>query len=166
MYNSSEMVFGAFLRAYFGVICLIAIAVAVLTLVANWKVYKKAGRPGWKCLIPIYNVYVLYDMVWETKQFWIYVALMVGYYLCTILSVGSSAFFAFIAFVFGIAVFVWSVRLMNHLSVCFGYGTGFTVGLLLLNTIFIMILAFGDSVYCRQAPSGNILNDSESSDNE
>ena len=59
MYNSSEMVFGAFLGAYFGVICLIAIAVAVLTLVANWKVYKKAGRPGWKCLIPIYNVYVL-----------------------------------------------------------------------------------------------------------
>lgn len=41
MYNSSEMVFGAFLGAYFGVICLIAIAVAVLTLVANWKVYKK-----------------------------------------------------------------------------------------------------------------------------
>ena len=55
---------------------------------------------------------------------------------------------------------------MNHLSVCFGYGTGFTVGLLLLNTIFIMILAFGDSVYCRQAPSGNILNDSVSSDKE
>ena len=82
--------------------------------------------------------------------------------LCSI----DGRIFAFIAFVFGIAVFVWSVRLMNHLSVCFGYGTGFTVGLLLLNTIFIMILAFGDSVYCRQTPSGNILNDSESSDNE
>ena len=61
-YESEEMALGAFLGAYLGMVCLFIIVITVLSIIANWKVYTKAGREGWKCLIPVYNVYVLYDM--------------------------------------------------------------------------------------------------------
>lgn len=148
MYSSDEMFLFSFLGAYLGVVCLIGVVLAVLSIVANWKIYTKAGRPGWKCLIPICNIYVLFDMVWETKQFWIYVAILLAYYIFMGLAAGVSGIFGVIALLFGIAMLVWSVRLMNHLSVCFGHGPWFTVGLVLLNTIFVMILGLGDSKYC------------------
>ena len=38
---------------------IISLVIAVLIIVAMWKVFTKAGQPGWACLIPIYNLYVL-----------------------------------------------------------------------------------------------------------
>ena len=38
---------------------IISLAIAVLIIAAMWKVFTKAGQPGWACLIPIYNLYVL-----------------------------------------------------------------------------------------------------------
>lgn len=146
MYTSEEMFVFSFLGAYVGVICLLAVAAAVLTLVANWRIYAKAGKPGWKCLIPIYNIYVLFDIAWEVKQFWIYVGMWVAYYVFMMLSV-MSAFFTIFTLAAGIAMLVWSIRLMNRLSACFGHGPWFTVGLILLNTIFVLILGFEKSEY-------------------
>ena len=62
MYTSDEMFVLSFLGAYLGVVCILALVIAVLSIVANWKIYTKAGRPGWKCLIPVYNVYILFDI--------------------------------------------------------------------------------------------------------
>ena len=36
---------------------------ALLILIAVWKVYAKAGQPGWACLVPIYNIYVLLKII-------------------------------------------------------------------------------------------------------
>lgn len=155
-YEPEGMALGAFLGAYFGMVCLFIIVITVLSIIANWKVYTKAGREGWKCLIPVYNVYVLYDMVWETKQFWIYLGLMIGSAVFSAL--GSNLFVALVSLALSIAILVWSIRLLHHLSVCFGHGPAFTVGLVLLNTVFVMILAFGDSKYCRQTEK--VLGDS------
>jgi len=33
--------------------------IALVFIIAMWKVYTKAGQPGWAILIPIYNVYIL-----------------------------------------------------------------------------------------------------------
>ena len=156
MYESKGMAIGAFLGAYLGIFCVVTIVIAVISIIANWKVYTKSGREGWKCLIPVYNVYVLYDMVWETKQFWIYFGLMIGSAVFTAL--GSNLFVTLVILALNIAILVWSIRLLHHLSVCFGHGPAFTVGLLLLNTVFVMILAFGDSKYCRQTEK--VLGDS------
>ena len=41
----------------------VSIAVALVFIVGMWKVYTKAGKPGWACLIPIYNVVVLLEIV-------------------------------------------------------------------------------------------------------
>ena len=41
-------------------IYLISIAIGVLTIIANWKIFTKAGQAGWKSLIPIYNIVILF----------------------------------------------------------------------------------------------------------
>jgi len=47
------------LLAVGGVIMLVALALAVVFLVGLWKVFVKAGQPGWAVLIPFYNCYIL-----------------------------------------------------------------------------------------------------------
>lgn len=111
MYESKGMAIGAFLGAYLGIFCVVTIVIAVISIIANWKVYTKAGREGWKCLIPVYNVYVLYDMVWETKQFWIYFGLMIGSAVFTAL--GSNLFVTLVILALNIAILVWSIRLLR-----------------------------------------------------
>ena len=41
----------------------IALIVAVVLIVAWWKIFTKAGKPGWTALIPIYNVIVMLQVV-------------------------------------------------------------------------------------------------------
>jgi hypothetical protein len=38
---------------------LVAMALAVVFIIGMWKVFTKAGQPGWAILIPIYNIYIL-----------------------------------------------------------------------------------------------------------
>ena len=47
----------------------VAIVISILTIVAHWKMFTKAGVEGWKSIIPIYSDYVLYKIVWNTKSF-------------------------------------------------------------------------------------------------
>ena len=42
---------------------IIFIALSIVTLVATWKIYKKAGKPGWASIVPIYNYIVLIEIV-------------------------------------------------------------------------------------------------------
>src|SRR6185295_1889515 len=41
------------------VVWIIYVAVMLFMLAALWKVFAKAGQPGWAILIPIYNLYVM-----------------------------------------------------------------------------------------------------------
>lgn len=104
------------------VIAFIYIAVLILLLVAIWKIYVKAGRPGWASLIPLYNCYVYYDIAMGNG--WLFLL-------------------SFVPFV----NIVISIIVTHRLSKAFGHGVGFTLGLLFLSPIFIPILAFGSSEY-------------------
>lgn len=84
---------------------------------------------SWKSLIPIYNSITLFKIC-GISPWWV-----LGYLASVIPVVGS-----FI--VLGITIY-----LMIMLAKAFGKGAGFTVGLILLNTIFILILGLGDSKY-------------------
>lgn len=130
-----------------------ALALAVLGIVAMWKIFVKAGEAGWKAIIPFYNTYILFKICWETKQFWTYLILTI---VISILSgavellPSDNAF----TFIFAIASLVasgflvyYSVMLDIKLSQAFGHGGGFAVGLIFLTLIFECILAFGDSKY-------------------
>ena len=104
------------------VYAILSLAIYVLTLVAMWKLFVKAGRAGWKCLIPFYNTYCLYDIAWGNG--WLFLLMFVP---CVNVVVG--------------------IMMLFKLAKAFGQGTGFGFGLLFLNTIFILILGFGSAEY-------------------
>ena len=110
-------------------IIFIGLVISIISIIANWKLFTKAGEKGWKCLIPIYNTVVLFKIAGLSP--W----LVLGY-LATIIPV-----------VGGLISLGISIYLYINLAKAFGEGAGFAVGLILLNTIFMMILAFGSSQY-------------------
>lgn len=106
---------------------LIPIAIVVFLIAAQWKIYTKAGKPGWACIIPIYNTIVLLEIVGK-PTWWILLLLIPGVNL---------------------VIGIW---VTNLLSKSFGKDEGFTVGLILLSFIFYPLLGFGDAEY--QGPAG------------
>lgn len=132
----------------------IALALMVFSIVCMWRIFEKAGEPGWKCLIPVYNIYVFYKIAWEAKYF---LYLFLGIIVCSILigvgiggnSGAASGIGGFLMVVLYAAVFVFAVISMVKLSKRFGKSGAFAIGLILLNTIFMAILAFDSSTYDR-----------------
>lgn len=115
--------------------------------IGRFGIFRRAGIPGWKGLIPLYSTYVQYSLTWSTTWFWVLVfawggrclTLMVLYLFCFdpemwIVSMVLPDL-ACIAFGFGIRLFA-----MRHLSQAFGRGRGFAWGLFLLEPIFLLIL--------------------------
>ncbi len=96
--------------------------IIVLMIVAMWKTFEKAGKPGWAAIIPIYNIIVLLDIVGKP---WWWILLM----LIPIVNI------------------VIAIMMYHQLSLSFGKEVGFTIGLILLSFIFIPILGFGDAQY-------------------
>lgn len=126
-YNSSGL--GPAEAALFGIMLIPAIITWVIIIVGMWKVFEKAGKPGWAAIIPIYNVIVLLEIVGK-PVWWIVL------FLIPCLNI-----------VFGI----WT---MNLLSKSFGQSEGFTIGLIILPFIFYPILGFGNYQYVGPAGAG------------
>jgi len=118
-FGSSAGIFGGVFGVCYG---LFMFAVAILILVAMWKVYQKAGKPGWAAIVPIYNILVLLEIVGKP---WWWLLLM---------------FIPFVNIVIMILVYL-------ELATVFSKGTGFGCGLILLPFVFVPMLAFGDAQY-------------------
>ena len=54
---------GLFAALFGGVYGICALLFAVLIIAGMWRTFVKAGRPGWAAIIPIYNIYVLLQIV-------------------------------------------------------------------------------------------------------
>jgi hypothetical protein len=115
-----------FLAAY----AIIIFAIYIITVIGMWKMYEKAGREGWKAIIPIYNMYVLTEI--SGQNGWLFL-------LCLIPGVGA---------------LIWSIMVSLKLAPAYGKDTGFAIGLILLAPIFYMILGFGDAQYVLGKPAG------------
>jgi hypothetical protein len=102
--------------------------IALLVIVAMWKVFTKAGRPGWASIIPIYNMYVWCKIVGR-PGWWVILMLI-----------------PLVNIVIGIIVCI-------DLAKSFGKGAGFGIGIALLGIIFLPILGFGSAQY--QGPSAS-----------
>ncbi len=94
----------------------------ILTLIGLWKVFEKAGRPGWEALIPFYNLYVIIKIVGK-PWWWIFL------------------------FFIPVVSFVMLVWVANLLAKSFGQNVLFTFGLVLLSPVFLLILGFGNFNY-------------------
>lgn len=137
---------------------LIALALSILLIVALWKVYKKAGEHGWACIVPFYNGFCFYRMAWGNG--WMFLVPLISSVViaiaCVIMMLGIivgnpvMTFGMFIILVAAIIVdLVISIRATHKLSKAFGYGVGFTLGLLFLPYIFYPILGFGSAKYIK-----------------
>lgn len=104
------------------VIIILYLAFVALMIAGSWKVYTKAGQPGWAAIVPIFNLIVLLKIV-EKPVWWIILLLIPP-----------------INIVFS---FIVNIELAQR----FGKTTGFGVGMTLLPFIFIPILGFGDAEY-------------------
>lgn len=100
----------------------VSLAICILMIVSMWKIFKKAGKPGWASIIPIYNIVVLFQVAGLNP--WL-ILLM------------------FIPFANFVIIFLAYIRLAK----AFGKGVGFGLGLVFLNIIFMPILAFSNTEY-------------------
>jgi hypothetical protein len=108
------------MAAFVGVV--IYLAIIIVMIVGLWKIFTKAGKPGWACLIPIYNIIVLLDIA------------------------GKPAWW-FILFLIPIVNLIIVIMTYLALAKAFGKSGGFAIGMLLLPFIFIPMLGFGDAQY-------------------
>ncbi len=108
---------------FFAVIwILICIAIAIISIAGQWKAFKKAGQPGWACIVPIYNLYIM-------------------------LKIGGKPGWWLLLFLIPVVNVVFAIWSINMISKSFGKDEGFTVGLIFLGFIFWPILGYGDAVY-------------------
>ena len=120
------------------------------------KIFEKMGEKGWKAFIPIYNIYVLSEHIWERKLFFAYLILSV---LSTargfipeldILDIITNPIWFLLAFVgifIVIPVIILDFMLCAAVSREFGRKIGTTIGLFFLNFVFIPILGYGEAEY-------------------
>jgi len=115
MENSDAGLFG-------GIIGIIYLAVVVLMIVSVWKIFSKAGQPGWASIIPIYNIIVLLQIV-KRPIWWI------------------------ILMIIPLVNLIVAIIVTIDLAKAFGKGVGTALGCIFLPFIFYPILGFGSAVY-------------------
>ena len=119
----------------------IMLAISALIVVSYWKLFVKAGKPGWAAIVPIYNFIVMCEIA---EKPWWYVFL-----LCVP-----------IANIYAIVV------VYNGIAKKFGKSTGYTVGMILLPVIFIPMLAFGKNNVISDDMSTSSANDVQNNFND
>ena len=96
--------------------------IGFILLAAFWKIFAKAGQPGWASIIPIYNVLVLLRIVGK-PYWWLFLLIIPGVNIVSL------------------------IMLTHGLFKSFGKGAGFTFGLMVLSFVFYPILGFGGAPY-------------------
>ena len=119
---------GAVMAMLEGMMFILMLPMLVM-IIAMWKVFTKAGKPGWAVIIPIYANIVMLEIIGQpwTRLLWYFIPIY-GLYL--------------------------AIVDLNALSKSFGKEAGFTVGLILLPPIFWCILGFGSAQYLGPGGTG------------
>lgn len=109
---------------------IVYVAILILMIVSGWKLYEKAGKPGWAYIIPIYGTLVMLEII--GKPWWWLLLMFVP--------------------IVNVVILVWAI---NLLCKSFGKGVGYTIGLFIpiMNIILFAMLGFGDAKY--EGPAGS-----------
>ena len=105
-----------------GVFLIVFLAICLLMIASMWKVFTKAGQPGWAAIVPIYNIVVLLNIVGR-PLWWL------------------------VLFIIPLVSIVAAIIVYIDLAKSFGKGAGYGIGMLLLPFIFFPMLGFGDARY-------------------
>ena len=141
-------------------------------LVGNWFTFKKMHMPGWKGIIPFYNLYVLFEKLWEVKEFrrvMIYLGVYLGAFIIgDILAVVGGIMAAGIGYgaayaasvimtvlgilmilgslVFVVLAIVKEYQLYKRMAFAFGLKSAWAWGLLFLPYVFLPIIGFNKKI--------------------
>lgn len=110
------------LAAMAGTYSLFGLLWAVILIASMWKIFTKAGQPGWAAIIPIYNYYIMLKVV------------------------GRPGWWIILLFI-PLVNFVVALIVTYDLAKAFGKGMGYFLGLLFLGFIFYPMLGFGGAQY-------------------
>lgn len=98
------------------------LALVILVIAGFWKVFSKAGEPGWAAIIPLFNMYIILKIA------------------------GRPWWWLILYFIPIVSLVIWVVVSVD-IAKAFGKGTGFGIGLALLPFIFFPVLGFSDAQY-------------------
>jgi hypothetical protein len=101
---------------------IVFVVVGIFILAAMWRVYTKAGQPGWAVIVPFYNIYIMLRIAGRP-----------GWWLILY-------FIPFVNLIIAILVSV-------DIATAFGKSGWFAAGLIILPFIFYPILGFGPATY-------------------
>lgn len=119
--------------AFFGGLMIFYLVILVLFIVAMWKVFQKAGEPGWKALVPIYNYWTLCQIAGR-PGWWSLSFLLVAIPIVNIVG--------------WIVPFLVSIVVSLDIGKAFKKSTAFSVvGLIIFSFIGYLILGFGKDKY-------------------
>jgi len=113
---------GAAAAAVMMVILLAEVVLGILTIVGMWKVFSKAGKPGWAAIIPIYNLVVMLEIAGK-PLWWI------------------------ILFLIPCVNLIMAILTFMGVAKNFGKSEGYGIGLAFLPFIFFPLLGFSDARY-------------------
>ena len=101
---------------------IVSIFIYILLIAAEWRIFSKAGEAGWASLIPIYNMYVLFRIIYGKG-------------------------IKFLLLLVPLLNIIVSIAMWIRLAEAFGKGIGFGIGMIFFPNIFTLILAFGSAQY-------------------
>ncbi len=127
--NADAIVASSAILSALMVYLVIILAVYIVQIIAMWKIFTKAGEKGWKSIIPIYNVVILFKISGLSP--WLVLAFL-------------AVIIPFIGWLVPVAL---NAILSYKLAKAFNKDGGWAVGLYFLAPVFYMILAFGSSEY-------------------
>ena len=107
-----------------GVILIIELVLVIIAIIGLWKLFTKAGKPGWASIVPVYNTIVMIDIA------------------------GKPLWWIILLFIPGVNLVVYILVLIG-IAKNFGRGAGTVLGLFFLPMIFMLILGFGSAEYNR-----------------
>ncbi len=110
------------------VVLILYLAFIVFLIASMWKIFSKAGEPGWASIVPIYNIIIMLKIAGK-PWWWVFLLIL------------------------PIVNIVILIMMWHGISKNFGKDGGFTAGLILLGFVFIPILGFGSAVYAPIAPA-------------
>ncbi|RAL21295.1 signal peptidase I [Lujinxingia litoralis] len=106
----------------FGLIFLVSMLVSLVMIAAVWKIYTKAGEPGWASIVPVYNSIVLAKIAGK-EPWW--------------------GLLLYVPFINLVAMVILCIGLAH----AFGKDTLWGLGLIFFGFIFFPLLGFGSATY-------------------
>ena len=137
---------------------IIGLICSVITIIGEWKVFERAGKPGWAAIVPFYNQWVLFELG-DVNPVFIFFGVGGSILSCIPNGINViardfpmlyplSILLSLVSMGLSITMIVFSIKACIRLAEKFGKGAGYGVGLALLGVVFFPLLALDkEAVY-------------------